>query len=53
MLSETSDNANILESLQLATEGVEGQMPWSKCVIEALEDVTSTKLESLGLGRWF
>ena len=53
MLSETSDNANTLESLQLATEGVEGQMTWSKCVIEALEDVTSTKLESLGLGRWF
>jgi len=46
-------DANILESLQLATEGVEGQITWSKCVIEALEDVTSTKLESLGLGRWF
>ena len=46
-------DANILESLQLATEGVEGQTTWSKCVIEALEDVKSTKLESLGLGRWF
>ena len=44
---------SILESVQLATEGVEGRMTWSKCVIEALEDVTSTKLESLGLGRWF
>ena len=46
-------DANILESLQLATEGVEGRMTWSKCVIEALEDVKSTKLDSLGLGRWF
>ena len=40
-----SHDANILESLQLASEGEEGRMTWSKCVIEALDDVKSTKLE--------
>ena len=40
-------DANILESLQLATEGEEGRRTWSRCVIEALDDVKSTKLENV------
>eukprot|EP00223_Ostreococcus_mediterraneus_P002554 CAMPEP_0179605500 /NCGR_PEP_ID=MMETSP0930-20121108/946_1 /TAXON_ID=548131 ORGANISM="Ostreococcus mediterraneus, Strain clade-D-RCC1621" /NCGR_SAMPLE_ID=MMETSP0930 /ASSEMBLY_ACC=CAM_ASM_000580 /LENGTH=1456 /DNA_ID=CAMNT_0021473917 /DNA_START=3513 /DNA_END=7884 /DNA_ORIENTATION=- len=40
-----SHDANILESLQLASKREEGRMTWSKCVIEALDDVKSMKLE--------
>ena len=38
-------DVNTLETLQLATEDKEGRQTWSRRVVEALDDVKSTKLE--------